>query len=43
MVYLDGHTEQIDIAAALAKVSAQRREQALRYRYESGQRLSLAV
>ena len=43
MVYLNGHTERIDIAAALAKVSAQRREQALRYRYESGQRLSLAV
>ena len=43
MVYLNVHTERIDIAAALAKVSAQRREQALRYRYESGQRLSLAV
>ena len=43
MIYLNEHTDRIDIAAALAKVSAQRREQALRYRYESGQRLSLAV
>ena len=43
MVYLNGHTDRLDLAAALAKVSAQRREQALRYRYESGQQLSLAV
>ena len=43
MIYLNEHTDRIDIAAALAKVSAKRREQALRYRYESGQRLSLAV
>ena len=43
MVYLNEHTDRIDIVTALAKVSAQRREQALRYRYESGQRLSLAV
>lgn len=43
MVYINEHTEELDIAAALAKVSPQRREQAMKFRYESGQRLSLAV
>ncbi len=43
MVYLNEHTDQLDLPAALAKVSAQRREQALRYRYESVQRLSLRI
>ena len=43
MIYLNDHTESLDIEAALAKVSAQRREQALKFAHESGRRLSLAV
>lgn len=43
MIYLNDHTELLDIDAALAKVSAQRREQALKFAHESGRRLSLAV
>lgn len=43
MIYLNEHTESLDIETALAKVSAQRREQALRYHHESSRRLSLAV
>lgn len=43
MIYLNDHTELLDIEDALAKVSAQRREQALKFAHESGRRLSLAV
>lgn len=43
MIYLNDHTESIDIEAALKKVSPQRREQALKFAHESGRRLSLAV
>ena len=43
MIYLNDHTELLDIDAALTKVSAQRREQALKFAHESGRRLSLAV
>ena len=43
MIYLNDHTESIDIEDALSKVSAQRREQALKFVHESGRRLSLAV
>ena len=43
MVYLNEDTEILDIEAALAEVSPQRREQALKFRHESGRRLSLAV
>lgn len=43
MVYLNDQVDSLDIDLALARVSAQRREQALKFRFESGQRLSLAV
>lgn len=43
MVYLNLHTEELDIGRALDKVSAGRRETALRYVRESDRRLSLAV
>ena len=43
MIYLNDHTELLDIDDALAKVSQQRREQALKFAHESGRRLSLAV
>ena len=43
MIYLNDHTELLDIEDALAKVSEQRREQTLRFAHESGRRLSLAV
>ena len=43
MIYLNDHTESIDIEDALSKVSDQRREQALKFAHESGRRLSLAV
>lgn len=43
MVYIDENISELDLAAALAEVSAQRREQALKFRFESGRRLSLAV
>lgn len=43
MVYLNEHTEWIDIESALEKVSLQRREQALKFRFDEGRRLSLAV
>lgn len=43
MVYINENTANLDIAAALADVSAQRREQSLKFRHESGKRLSLAV
>ena len=43
MIYLNEHTELLDIEDALAKVSQQRREQALKFAHEGGRRLSLAV
>ncbi|MBP5709766.1 MAG: 4'-phosphopantetheinyl transferase superfamily protein [Bacteroidales bacterium] len=43
MIYINEHTELLDIETALAKVSAQRREQALRYYHENSRKLSLAV
>ena len=43
MIYLNEHTDLLDIEKALATVSAQRREQALKFAHESGRRLSLAV
>ena len=43
MIYINDHTEELDIAAALAKVSPQRREQALRFRFDAGRRLSLSA
>ena len=43
MIYLNEHTESIDIEDALAKVSEQRREQAMKFAHESGRRLSLAA
>ena len=43
MVYINEHTESLDIEKALAMVSGQRREHALKFAHESGRRLSLAV
>lgn len=43
MIYINEHTELLDIEDALAKVSEQRREQALKFAHENGSRLSLAV
>lgn len=43
MVYIDCEIEQIDLAAALDRVSPQRRSHALRYRREHDQRLSVAA
>lgn len=38
MIYIDEHINDFDLAAALELISEQRREQALRFRYELGQR-----
>lgn len=38
MVYIDEHIDDFDLQAALAEISEQRREQALRFRFERGQR-----
>lgn len=43
MIYLNDRVDQLDIEDALSRVSPQRREQALRFRFESGRRLCLAV
>ncbi|MDY6436903.1 MAG: 4'-phosphopantetheinyl transferase superfamily protein [Bacteroidales bacterium] len=43
MIYINDHTDLLDIETALATVSRQRREQALKFAHESGRRLSLAV
>lgn len=43
MVYINKNTKDIDVEIALAEVSQQRREQALKFRHENGRRLSLAV
>lgn len=42
-VYINENTGDMDLTAALAEVSPQRREQALKFRHENGRRLSLAV
>lgn len=38
MVYIDEHIDDFDLPTALADISNQRREQALRFKYERGQR-----
>ena len=38
MIYIDDHINDFDLAAALAQISEQRREQALKFRFELGQR-----
>lgn len=43
MLYINDHTDALDIEEALAQVSPQRREQALRFRHEGGRRLCLAA
>ena len=43
MIYLNDHTELLDIEDALTKVSEQRREQAMKFAHESVRRLSLAA
>ena len=43
MIYINDHTELFDLETALATVSRQRREQALKFAHESSRRLSLAV
>lgn len=42
-VYVNDHINLLDLQNALLSVSAQRREQALRFKHEMGQRLSLAA
>jgi len=43
VIYIDDHIDDFDLQEALAAVSAQRREQALRYRQERDRRLSVAA
>ena len=43
MIYIDDHIDDFDLQEALSTVSAQRRDQALRYRFERDQRLCLAA
>lgn len=43
MIYIDDHIDQLDVAAALAAVDADRREYALRYKHERSQRQCLAA
>ena len=38
MVYIDEHIDDFDLPTALADISEQRRQQALRFRHERGQR-----
>lgn len=38
MVYIDEHIDDFDLPTALADISTQRREQALRFKHERGQR-----
>lgn len=42
-VYINDHIDLLDLPAALKQISSQRREQALRYKYEQGQRLCVAA
>ena len=39
MVYIDEHIDDFNLPTALADISAQRREQALRFKHERGQRM----
>ena len=43
MVYIDDNISEFDLQSALLAISEQRREQALKYRYEQGQRLCVAA
>ena len=43
MVYINDCVDKLDVGRALAEGSEQRREQALRFRFEQGRRLSLAA
>lgn len=43
MVYINDKVDSLDLDLALAQVSEQRREQALRFRFDSGRRLCLAA
>lgn len=43
MIYIDDHIEDMDLELVLTQVSPQRREKALRYRHETGQRQSVAA
>jgi 4'-phosphopantetheinyl transferase len=43
VIYIDDHIEEFDLREALAAVSPQRRDYALRYRQERDQRLCLAA
>ena len=43
MFYIDDHIAEFDLEEALKQVSPQRKEKALRYRHEAGQRQSVAV
>lgn len=43
MIYINDRLFDFDLAAALAELSDQRREQALRYKYELGQRTCVAA
>ena len=43
MLYINDRIDSLDLAAGLQSISEQRREQALRYRFELGQRLCVAA
>lgn len=43
MIYINGQVDELDLDSALAMVSVQRREQALKFRHERGKRLCLAA
>ena len=43
VIYIDDHIEEMDLQQALTEVSAQRREKALSYKFEAGQRQSVAA
>lgn len=43
MIYVNEHIETLDLESALQSISAQRREQALRYKHEQGQRQCVAA
>lgn len=43
MLYIDDQIDKLNLADALQHISEQRREQALRYKYELGQRLCVAA
>lgn len=43
MLYVNDQLQDLDLSAALLAISEQRREQALRFKYEHGQRLSVAA